>query len=83
VKLFEKTRKTHIVYSVIIFILSGSIVYFTLKNIVSEKQDEKLLWDKELIARKIKYEYPLPIFDVEDFKSKTPIKDTLYYLKIH
>ena len=78
-KLFEKTRKTHITYSVIIFILSGSIVYFTLKNIVSEKQDEKLLWDKELIARKIKYEYPLPIFDVEDFKSKTPIKDTLYY----
>ena len=78
-KLFEKTRKTHITYSVIIFILSGSIVYFTLKNIVSEKQDEKLLWDKELIARKIKYEYPLPIFDVEDFKSKTPIKDTLYF----
>ena len=78
-KLFEKTRKTHITYSVIIFILSGSIVYFTLKNIVSEKQDEKLLWDKELIARKIKYEYPLPIFDVEDFKSKTAIKDTLYY----
>lgn len=78
-KLFEKTRRTHIIYSVIIFILSGSIVYFTLKNIVSEKQDEKLLWDKELIARKIKYEYPLPIFDVEDFKSKTPIKDTLYF----
>lgn len=78
-KLFEKTRKTHIVYSVIIFILSGSIVYFTLKNIVSEKQDEKLLWDKELIARKIKYEYPLPIFDVEDFKSNPYIKDTLYF----
>lgn len=78
-KLFEKTRKTHIIYSVIIFIISGSIVYFTLKNFVGEKQDEKLLWDKELIARKIKYEYPLPIFDVEDFKSKTPIKDTLYF----
>ncbi len=78
-KLFEKTRKTHIVYSAIIFILSGSIVYFTLKNIVSEKQDEKLLWDKELIARKIKYEYPLPIFDVEDFKSNPYIKDTLYF----
>lgn len=78
-KLFEKTRRTHIIYSVIIFIISGSIVYFTLKNFVSEKQDEKLLWDKELIARKIKYEYPLPIFDVEDFKAKTPIKDTLYF----
>ena len=38
-----------------------------------------MLWDKELIAKKIKYEYPLPIFDVEDFKLKNPPKDTLYF----
>lgn len=78
-KLFEKTRKTYLIYSLIIFIISSSIIYFTLKRIISKSQDEKLLWDKELIARKIKYEYPLAIFDVEDFKSKTPIKDTLYF----
>lgn len=48
-------------------------------KVVTKKQDEKLLWDKEIIARKIKYDYPLPIFDVEDFKSKVPIKDTLYF----
>lgn len=78
-KLFEKTRKTFILYSVIIFIISSSVIYFTLKNVITKKQDEKLLWDKELIARKIKYENPLPIFDVEDFKSENPPRDTLYF----
>lgn len=78
-KLFEKTRKTYIVYSIFIFVISSTIIYFTLKRVVTKKQDEKLLWDKEIIARKIKYDYPLPIFDVEDFPSKTSIKDTLYF----
>ena len=78
-KLFEKTRNTYIIYSVIIFIISSSVIYFTLKNIVTKKQDEKLLWDKELIAKKIKYEDPLPIFEVDDYESKNPPKDTLYY----
>ena len=78
-KLFEKTRKTFILYSVIIFIISSSVIYFTLKSVITKKQDEKLLWDKELIARKIKYENPLPIFDVEDFKSDNPPRDTLYF----
>ena len=78
-KLFEKTRKTYLIFSVIIFILASAIIYFTLMKVVTKKQDEKLLWDKEIIARKIKYDYPLPIFDVEDFKSKVPIKDTLYF----
>ena len=32
-----------------------------------------------MIARKIKYDYPLPIFDVEDFPAKTYIPDTLYF----
>ena len=78
-KLFEKTRNTYIIYSVIIFIISSSVIYFTLKQVVTKKQDEKLLWDKELIAKKIKYEDPLPIFEVDDYKSKTPPKDTLYF----
>jgi len=79
VKLLQKTRRTFILYSIFIFIISSAIIYFTLKNIITKKQDEKLLWDKELIAKKIKYEYPLPIFDVEDFKLKNPPKDTLYF----
>lgn len=78
-KLIQKTRRTYILYSVIIFLISSTTIYFTLKRIITKKQDEKLLWDKEIIARKIKYDYPLPIFDVEDFKPKVPIKDTLYF----
>ncbi len=78
-KLIQKTKRTYILYSIIIFIISSAVIYFTLKNIITKRQDEKLLWDKEIIAKKIKYDYPLPIFDVEDFESKTPIKDTVYF----
>lgn len=78
-KLFEKTRNTYFIYAVIIFIISSSVIFFTLKRIVTKKQDEKLLWDKELIAKKIKYEDPLPIFEVDDFTSKNPPRDTLYF----
>jgi signal transduction histidine kinase len=50
-----------------------------LKNILAERQDEKLLWDKEIIAKKIKYDNPLPIFEVDDYELKVPPKDTLYF----
>jgi hypothetical protein len=79
VKLFQKTKRTYILYSIIIFIVSSIIIYFTLKNLISKKQDERLNFYKELIARKIKYEDPLPVFEVDDFVSKSPISDTLYF----
>jgi len=79
VKLFQKTKRTYILYSIIIFIVSSIIIYFTLKNLISTKQDERLEYHRELIGKKIKYQNPLPIFEVDDFVSKTPIKDTLYY----
>ena len=78
-KLFQKTKRTYILYSIIIFIVSSIIIYFTLKNLISKKQDERLEFHRELIGKKIKYQNPLPIFEVDDFVSKTPIKDTLYY----
>ncbi len=78
-RLFQKTKRTYILYSIIIFIVSSIIIYFSLKNIITKKQDERLLLYKELIARKIKYKEPLPIFEVDDFISKSPIKDTLYF----
>ena len=78
-KLIEKTRRKYIPYAILIFIISSVVIYFTLKRITTAKQDEKLKWDKELIAQKIKYDYPLPIFEVDDYKSKTPVKDTLYF----
>ena len=78
-KLIEKTRRSYIPYAILIFIISSTVIYFTLKRITTAKQDEKLKWDKELIAQKIKYDYPLPIFEVEDYKSTTPVRDTLYF----
>jgi signal transduction histidine kinase len=79
VKLIDKTRRSYIPYAILIFVISSVVIYFTLKRITIAKQDEKLKWDKELIAQKIKYDYPLPIFEVEDYKSMTPVKDTLYF----
>lgn len=78
-KLFERTKRTYIIYSLIIFIISSTIIYVTLKRIITKKQDERLNFYKELIAQKIKYDYPLPIFEVDDYISKSLIKDTLYY----
>jgi signal transduction histidine kinase len=78
-KLINKTRRTYFLYSVIIFLVSSTLIYYVLYNIITKRQDEKLLWDKEIIAKKIKYDYPLPIFDVEDYVAKYPVKDTLYY----
>lgn len=78
-KLIENAKRTYIIYSIIIFMVSSVIIYFTLKNIITERQDEKLLWDKEIIAKKIKYDNPLPIFEVDDYVFKVPPKDTLYF----
>ncbi len=78
-KLINKTRRSYFLYSVIIFLISSTLIYYVLYNIITKRQDEKLLWDKEIIAKKIKYDYPLPIFDVEDYEAKYPVKDTLYY----
>ena len=79
-KLVDKTRQTYIISSIIIFIVSSLVIYFTLKNVFAKKQDERLKFQKELIEQKIKYKYPLPIFEVDDdYTSETPVKDTLYY----
>ncbi|MCF6223019.1 MAG: HAMP domain-containing histidine kinase [Flavobacteriaceae bacterium] len=78
-RLFERTRRTYIIYSLIIFIISSTIIYVTLKRIITKKQDERLLFYKELIAQKIKYDYPLPIFEVDDYISTSLVKDTVYY----
>ena len=76
-RLIQKSKQIYIFYSIIFFIVSSTVLYFTIKNIVSERQDEKLLWDKDAIGQKLKYDYPLPIFEVDDFESLVPIKDTL------
>ncbi len=78
-KLIQKSKQIYIIYSIVIFIVSSIVLYFIIKKIISDRQDEKLLWDKDAIAQKLKYDYPLPIFEVDDFESIIPIKDTLYF----
>ena len=78
-KLIQKTRRAYMLYSLLTLVISSSLIYMILRKVVSKRQDEKLLWDKEIIAQRIKYDYPLPIFDVEDYKARNPVKDTLYY----
>ena len=73
-KLIEKAKRTYILYSIIIFAVSSVIIYFTLKNILRERQDEKLLWDKDIIAKKLKYDYPLNIFEVDDLKVQCQLR---------
>ncbi|MEN8186158.1 MAG: HAMP domain-containing sensor histidine kinase [Bacteroidota bacterium] len=78
-KLIQKTKRIYTLYSIIIFIISSVILFFILKEIITQRQDEKLLLEKEIISQKLKYDYPLPILEVDDYKAKFPIKDTLYY----
>lgn len=78
-KLLKKTKRTYFLYSIVIFLVSSTIIYYVLKNIITKRQDEKLLLDKEIIARKIKYDDPLPIFEVDDYEATYPVKDTLYF----
>lgn len=78
-KLIENAKRTYILYSIIIFVVSTIVIYFTLQNIITDRQDEKLLWDKEIIAKKLKYDYPIPIFEVDDYESRIPVRDTLYF----
>ncbi|MFD1314157.1 sensor histidine kinase [Namhaeicola litoreus] len=78
-KLLNKTRRTYFIYSAIIFVLSSTTIFFVLKRVMAQRQDEKLLWDKELIAQRLKYDYPLPILEVDDYELDYPVRDTLYF----
>ncbi len=78
-KLLNKTRQTYFIYSAIIFVLSSTTIFFVLKSVMAKRQDEKLLWDKELIAQRLKYDYPLPILEVDDYELDYPVKDTIYF----
>ncbi len=74
-KLIEKTGRTYLLLSVIIFILSGIMLFFVLTSVMNNSLDQKLLYNKEVIAKRIKYDYPLTIFEVEEL---TPSEDRIF-----
>jgi len=81
-KLIQKTSRTYLLLSAIIFILSGVMLFFVLTSVMNNRLDEKLLYNKEVIAKRIKYDYPLTIFDTEELteaENRAYPNDTLIY----
>ncbi|MCF6348099.1 MAG: HAMP domain-containing histidine kinase [Flavobacteriaceae bacterium] len=81
-KLIQKTSRTYLLLSAIIFILSGVMLFFVLTSVMNNRLDEKLLYNKEVIAKRIKYDYPLTIFETEELteaENRLYPNDTLIY----
>ena len=62
-KLIERTSRTYLWLSIIIFIVFAGILIFVLTVVMNNRLDNQLRYNKEVIAKKIKYEYPLIIFE--------------------
>jgi len=62
-KLIQKTSRTYLLLSAIIFMLSGIMLFFVLTTVMNNRLDQKLLYNKEVVAKRIKYDTPLTIFE--------------------
>jgi len=62
-KLIQKTSRTYLLLSAIIFMLSGIMLFFVLTTVMNNRLDQKLLYNKEVVAKRIKYDIPLTIFE--------------------
>lgn len=82
-KLIQKTSRNYIILSAIIFILSGIMLFFVLTTVMNNRLDEKLIYNKEVIAKVIKYDYPLTIFDepeeLTEAENRLYPKDTIIF----
>ncbi|MCK0130147.1 HAMP domain-containing histidine kinase [Flavobacteriaceae bacterium F08102] len=85
-KLINKTARTYLIMSVIIFIAAGIMLFFVLTEVMNRQLEEKLYYNKEVVEKIVKYDYPLPTLEAERMtpieKIKFPrdtiiIKDTL------
>ena len=75
-KLIERTGRSYLILSLVIFVLFGIVLYFILTAVMNNRLDEKLLYTKEVISKRIKYDYPLIIF--EEPEELTPSENLLY-----
>jgi len=82
-KLIRKTGRTYLWLSIIIFILSGATLIFVLTNVMNNRLDNQLFYNKEVIAKRIKYDVPLTIFEepeeLTEAENKLYPKDTIIY----
>ncbi|MDY7394798.1 HAMP domain-containing sensor histidine kinase [Aureibaculum sp. 2210JD6-5] len=62
-KLIERTSRTYLWLSIVIFIVSAGMLIFVLTTVMNNRLDEQLRYSKEVISKRIKYGYPLTIFE--------------------
>jgi len=82
-QLNEKIGRTYLILSIIIFVLSGVILYFVLTNVMNNRLDEKLLYHKALVEKIIKYDYNFPLFEepeeLTESENRVFPRDTMIY----
>ncbi len=82
-KLIQKTSRTYLILSIIIFLVSGAMLIFVLTTVMNKRLDEQLYYLKDVIAKRIKYDYDLTIFEepveLTDAENRIYPKDTVIY----
>ena len=82
-KLIERTGRAYLFLTIAIFVLGGILLAVILTTVMNRRLDEKLLYNKEVVAKRIKYDYPLTIFEepeeLTEAENRLYSNDTLIY----
>jgi len=82
-QLNEKIARTYLILSILIFALSGVMLYFVLTSVMNNRLDQQLLYVKEVIAKRIKYDYDIPLFEepeeLTEIENRVYPRDTMIY----
>jgi len=82
-QLNEKIARTYLILSILIFALSGVMLYFVLTSVMNNRLDQQLLYVKEVIAKRIKYDIDIPLFDepeeLTEIENRLYPRDTIIY----
>lgn len=62
-KLIERTSRTYLWLSVVIFIISAGMLITVLTVVMNNRLDEQLRYNMDVMSKAIKYDYPLTIFE--------------------
>jgi len=73
-KLIYKTARTYLIMSVIIFITAGVMLFFVLTEVMNRQLEEKLYYNKEVVEKIVKYDYPLTTLEAEKMTPQERIK---------
>ena len=62
-KLIQQTSRAYLLLSIVLFVFGGIVLAVILTTVMNRRLDEKLLYNKEVIAKIIKYDYPFTLFE--------------------